>query len=563
VTVVSERPLRVDVRSRSTTITDLLTEFATATDSDLIISTREDYPVRAVSLSGLTPESLFALLSENQMFEILYESPPGEARRIRLIPHRMISRRIDPRATLPPEKTAPDPDTLSGTIPTDLSRPPDQTDTVESSIGRQQRPGVSSTPLYTRIQSRSTRILVRHPDSQPVPEISSPVTSETKSAPKQSDGQEPPDAQPGRRLVSNSTAANSTAANSTAANSTAAATPASDPATQPVPATDTTAASTPSGPQELSPAADAQTRKQYDIRATVVHLVTTSTAGFEQAGITPIHVPGTRSPSHRTAAQHAVDQAVRLGHVTPVSDASVSITAGQSACLKIGFLCLHCNAEQGLSAGDTLRISVDDTASGHTRVTVQGLTLESSEPLLKPGLFNALLSAPQSFLIAESGTSGSVTVHEKKSALARLPVIGRMLGKSRSRQVRQIAQRLIIVTLIPAEPGLVAEAEATTDQTRLTAARLLPASRSRKNAGQNSPELLPRSLTRSALRASTTGRKPFVLPRFPLPAPVPSSPAATPDTPERLPSVPLNPVREQTPAPEVEAVHTTSRARNS
>ena len=370
---------------------------------------------------------------------------------------------------------------------------------------------------------------MRHPDSE-IPEISEPATPpETTTRQKAvTDGEQRTGLQPGHSQQP------------LAVNSPESAMPVADP--------DGSSAST----ETIS---RPNTLKRFDVRATVVHLVTTGPADTQPERITPIHVPETSPPSHKSAAQYAVDQAVQLGRVTPVSDASVTITTGQSASLKIGSLCLHCNTEHGLSAGDTLRISVNSGTSGHPLITAQGFDSQSGNPLPKLGRLTSTLSGTQSFLITESGTSGSVTVHDRQTGLARLPIIGRMLSRSHSREVRQTAQRLIIVTLYPNEPGTVAAMNTSGSGTRLAAAGSI------QDSEQSSPDLLPRRLTRSARPVSAGDRNPFVMPH--LPPPSPASPVTTPDRsfPQSQPT--SQPFRETTPAPPVEVFETSSTAADS
>jgi len=189
-----------------------------------------------------------------------------------------------------------------------------------------------------------------------------------------------------------------------------------------------------------------------------MHITLTNTQAVEPEGLFPIELHVSRRPGHASAVRQVLDQAGRIGRVTPVTEASVRLEEGQAARLKIGSQCLHCNTEYGVEAGDTLRVGVHQSPTGQPRLRVQGLAAGSSEALATLSSFESAVLASQSFLVSEEGTAGFVDVEEKSSKLTKLPLIGHRFEKSN--RVRQIAQRFIVLTLKPAGYTEVAQAPA-------------------------------------------------------------------------------------------------------
>lgn len=376
ITVVSTQPMRITVRTRSTTIAEFLAEFAETTGSDLLIATELNPKIQAISLSDIAPDELFRLLSEKQPFEIQYETnrvalrsrPTQSALRFDAAsrPVEMPVPRLSPASELPATRTS--------ILATNEGK------------GRQM-------DLPSDFKPASQAEAVLDLPSLPPTELQPAVPETVEPSPVEK----------------------------------------ARPIEQAAPAT--------------VPTVTYQRRQRYELFATVMHVTLTNTQAVEPEGVIPIPIHENQRPGHPSAVRQVLEQAAGLGRVTPVTEASVELVEGQSARLKIGSQCLHCNTEYGVDAGDTLRVLIDRSTTGEPRLMVQGLTAGSDEALSTLGSFESALPASRSLLVCESGTAGYVAIQDKSSRLARLPVIGNRFQKSK--QIRQIAQRFIVLTLRP------------------------------------------------------------------------------------------------------------------
>jgi len=451
VTIVSELPLRVSVRTRSTMLSDLLAEFAKATDSGLLISTDLDREIQAISLSEIAPQVLFDLLSQNQDFEIRYE-----AKRVELRSRQKVPRAEDSGAGVAAH---------NGSKPDDIALPTQQE--LVTSV-----PSIENRPF----EDPPAEIATRQASPQPVANLDPDLPGLSEPMPA------PASTYPPSELRSENDNESRFSGETTLD-------PAALSSTLPMPAElprelidpIVSTASSRNARSAIPPQAVASRERQtYQLTATVLHLVVTDQQNVQQIGIEPIRLYKSRAPGHRSAAQQVAEQAAKLGRTTPVSEASVSLAEGQSARLKIGWLCLHCNDESGVAAGDTLRVTLVRTENGEPRLVVQALATETSEELSTLGTLEAVLGEGQSLLVTEAGTGGNVSLRKGSSTLARLPVIGRAFQKSK--QIYQSAQRLIVLTATP--DGLEnVEPEPTTVQQ--TASYLKPESHSVPAASRN------------------------------------------------------------------------------
>ena len=564
ITVVSKKPLRIDVHSRSTTLADLLSEFAQATGSDLVMASEQDHTIQAISLSSIDPRVLFDLLDQNQKFEILFE---GNRVSLQPRPKEQIAEASDPRPSpldlaeaaleIEPAEVAPSSveSTATATAETTEKLTPliDETDiplTKQPNLSPAPQKGkiaVRETPAPSRAELRKQAIAeakkLKPETSAPLP-VTSPVSMPADSG-DEADLLKPlaPIESPLKPVMDPRAA--SAAISPTPPISTsklASVAPVAAPVAQ---------------PPDLEPTPTplkrpARTRRQrYELFATVMHITLTNTQAVEPEGLFPIELHVSRRPGHASAVRQVLDQAGRIGRVTPVTEASVRLDEGQAARLKIGSQCLHCNTEYGVEAGDTLRVGVHQSPSGQPRLRVQGLAAGSSEPLGTLSSFESAVPESQSFLVSEEGTAGYVDVEEKSSKLTKLPLIGHRFEKTN--RVRQIAQRFIVLTLRPAGYTEVAQAPASRaiePASRLEEPRFAGTEPWPQDVYSKKLRAVSRSLTESEREAAQTAPAPrpiqFTLPSLPVPA------MPTGNTPnDDIPSVP--PVDEM-PIPESEAV---------
>ncbi len=465
VTVVSELPLRVSVHTRSTSLSQLLAEFAKATGSGLVISTDVDQEIQAISLSEIAPQILFDLLCQNQNFEIQYEAKRVELRSRKKIPatgesatglaalnaaqletetRRETETQREtgaPFKSETPPATPPEFDASPISTPSDDSRPSVQKEpsdpmpllgepALKDSVAARVTNPMNSVPQPVSIPGSASLNLsepIPAPASTyPMPELPATIDENSQSAGVTSPGFDnrtptiPTPAELPRELTEPAVSTASSR-NRLSGRSTIAAAP--------------------------TPATALRGKQTYRLNATVLHLVATEQQNVQPMSFEPIRLHGSRTPGHQSAAQQVADQAAKLGRTTPVSDASVSLVEGQSARLKIGWLCLHCNDESGVAAGDDLRVTLERTEFGQPRLIVNGLAANSDTSLTTLDTLQADMAHGQSMLITEAGTGGNVSLRDDSSKLARLPFIGRAFRKSK--QIHQTAQRLIVLTATP------------------------------------------------------------------------------------------------------------------
>ena len=549
ITVVSNEPLKIDVRTRSTTIAELLSEFARATGSDLVMASEQDHRIQAISLSSIEPHVLFDLLDQNQPFEILFEG-----NRVSLQSRPQVAdvestgasvttldeaeaalEASSPAASKPAETTEPaDPPKTEVAerltplideteIPTTPSRQPSTPSEVQS---------LPESPAPTRAERRSpgiTETKKLQPETHAPLAVTSP--NHPATSPDEADFLKPLAPPPAASIDPPATPIAKTPEplNVESLPSVKVALPpgplASRPDLEPAPA--------PRNPTAR------QRRQKYRLFATVMHITLTNTQAVEPEGVFPVRLHSSRRPGHASAVRQVLDQAGRIGRVTPVTEASVNLDEGQAARLKIGSQCLHCNTEYGVEAGDTLRVAVHLSPSGQPRLRVQGLAAGSGEALATLDSFEAAVPASQSFLVSEEGTAGYVDVEDKSSKLTKLPLIGHRFEKSN--RVRQIAQRFIVLTLRPAGYTEVAQAPAHRP--------IQPASRNEQprfeNGGSSPREVyaeklraVSRSLAESERAAALAAPAPRPI-QFTLPSlPVPAMPVFEPGADNDVPSVP-------------------------
>lgn len=562
ITVVSKKPLRIDVHSRSTTLADLLSDFAQATGSDLVMASEQNHTIQAISLSSIDPRVLFDLLDQNQKFEILFE---GNRVSLQPRPQEQVAEASDPRpspldlaeAALEKEPVAEPsgPAEVTETEPV-VGTAEQLTSLIEETdipLAKQPRPkpapprektAAQESPALSRAELRKQAIAeakkLKQETPAPLP-VTSPVSLPVDSG-DEADLLKPlaPVASPRKSRFDPPavSAAISTAPRNVESLKSASIAPSAAPVTQ---------------PPDLEPTPSplkrpARTRRQrYELFATVMHITLTNTQAVEPEGVFPIELHVSRRPGHASAVRQVLDQAGRIGRVTPVTEASVRLDEGQAARLKIGSQCLHCNTEYGVEAGDTLRVAVHQSSSGQARLRVQGLAAGSSEPLATLGSFEAAVPASQSFLVSEEGTAGFVDVEEKSSKLTKLPLIGHRFEKSN--RVRQIAQRFIVLTLKPAGYTEVAQAPASRPiepAARLEESRFAGTEPWPQDTYTEKLQAVSRSLAESEREAAQTAPAPrpiqFTLPSLPVPA-MPTSNTPDDDVPS-VPPVDEMPIRE-------------------
>lgn len=530
ITVVSKKPLRIDVHSRSTTLADLLSEFAQATGSDLVMASEQDHTIQAISLSSIDPGVLFDLLDQNQKFEILFE---GNRVSLQPRPLEQVAEAGDPQPSPLDQAEA----ALEKQPAAVASSPVESTETVaerltplidETEIPLAKQPPLQPAPLKEKVAtpeaSAQSRAELRKQAiaeaRKPKPETPAPLPVASPASLPANTGDEAdllkplaPVESPLRSRIDSPavSAAISPAPRNVESTKPVSLAPAAAPVVQ---------------PPDLEPTPSplerpARTRRQrYELFATVMHITLTNTQAVEPEGLFPIELHVSRRPGHASAVRQVLDQAGRIGRVTPVTEASVRLDAGQAARLKIGSKCLHCNTKYGVEAGDTLRVAVHQSPSGQPKLRVQGLAAGSSEPLATLGSFEAAVPASQSFLVSEEGTAGYVDVEEKSSKLTKLPLIGHRFEKSS--RVRQIAQRFIVLTLRPAGYTEVAQAPASRPvepASRLEEPQFADAELSFQDPYSEKLRAVSRSLADSE-RESATAPRPiqFTLPSLPVPA---------------------------------------------
>ena len=446
VTVVSKLPLRVSVHCRSTMLSELLAEFAKATDSGLVISTDIDQEIQAISLSEIAPQVLFDLLSQNQNFEIQYEANRVELRARKNIPAAgesaagltaLSAAQLETRQPAAPPQF----DASPISTPGDVSGPGVQEESADpmplldepapdNSVAAKVTNPMSSVPQPVSNPSPSLLNLSEPtpapPSTYPMPELPARIEDNSQFSDVTSSGVDNPTPtipMPAElpRELTEPVVSTASSRNKMSSKSTIAAAP--------------------------TLATASRGKQIYRLNATVLHLVVTEQQNVQPMSIEPIRLHESRAPGHQSAAQQVADQAAKLGRTTPVSDASVSLVEGQSARMKIGWLCLHCNDESGVAAGDDLRVTLERTEFGQPRLIINGLAANSDTALATFDTLQADVARGQSLLITEAATGGNVSLLDDSSKLARLPVIGRAFRKSK--QIHQTAQRLIVLTATP------------------------------------------------------------------------------------------------------------------
>lgn len=568
VTVDSRNPLRISVRTRSTTLAHLLSQFARATDCELVMATGQDYEIQAISLNSIEPQILFSLLSHDRPFEIHYvegrislkkrpQTAPIESTvRNSLSPFELAEAALmDPRPSEPSQTAA------AATSEAENFRPISTPEPAPAAS--RELPAGQITPPKSEKPATVPTPSVRKPARRPAtPEATPPSTEVTSPTPQTVDRALPGDGKPsdeaellrplGSPLISR--------LSSRPEVNEPRATPAPEASAIDLPGPSEREseaglrerpplenAATPEMEPALIPLqrASREQRQRFELFATVMHITLTNTGAIEPEGIFPIHLHRTRRPGHDSAVRQVLDQAGRIGRVTPVTEASVKIEAGRSARLKIGSQCLHCNTEYGVEAGDTLRVSVLPSSENRPSLRVQGLAAESGEVLATLRTDEAPVPESGSFLVCEKGTSGFVDMIDKSSRMTKLPLIGHRFEKSK--RVRQIAQRFIVLTLRPTGQTQVAETDVPSSIQR--------ASRSERSARLASGISQTDSFTeesRGASRVSASDRagavpapRPlqFSLPTLPAPA-LPESALSSETVPTEFPPVDEMPIHE-------------------
>jgi len=185
--------------------------------------------------------------------------------------------------------------------------------------------------------------------------------------------------------------------------------------------------------------------RRFDLHATVLHLSSTNQAMVQPAGIHRVSSQDTEpAATHAERAARLIAQMQQVSTVELVQTSQITLAADSSGTLSIGSLCLHCNTESGLEAGDRLvfRPTGDGTAVQHISVQAessrQGIQLAS----LRSGWLDA---EPEStWQINEEAQDGMLAVPVRHPSLSRIPLVGISF---REDMERRIVQRVVIVTV--------------------------------------------------------------------------------------------------------------------
>ena len=524
ITVVSKSPLRIDVHSRSTILADLLSDFAQATGSDLVMTSEQDHAIQAISLSSIDPQVLFDLLDQNQNFEILFEGS-----RVSLQP-RPQEQVAEAGASRPSplelaEAALENEPALAAPSSVELTELAGNSEKLTPLIDETDIPLAKPTPLKEKDAALETPVPSRA-------ELRKQAIAEAKKLKPLSRIESP-----SKPVDPGATSTSTSPALPVATPKSASVAPTAAPVTE---------------LSDLEPTLfplkrPAMTNKRYELSATVMHVTLTNTLAVEPQGLFPIELHVSRRPGHASAVRQILDEAGRTGRVTPVTKASVHLNEGQTARLKIGSQCLHCNTEYGVEAGDTLRVGVHQSPSGQPRLRVQGLAAGSRESLATLSSFESAVPESQSFLVSEEGTTGYVEVEEKSSKLTKLPLIGHRFEKTH--RVRQIAQRLIVLTLRSAGYTEVAQTPASRPiepASRLEEPRFAGTEPRPQDAYTDKLRAVSRSLAESEREAAQAAPVPrpiqFTLPSLPIPA-MPTGNTPDNDVPS-VPPVDEMPIRE-------------------
>lgn len=192
----------------------------------------------------------------------------------------------------------------------------------------------------------------------------------------------------------------------------------------------------------------------FKVRATVLHLTADGLSDLSPAGIRSLSIDQTRdvSPEAFEAKHKQLVEEIRLqlknaADVEDVTDGELSAKSDETARLRIGFQCLHCNEEQGLDGGDAIDFQFTSSESSRGRIELSAISaagdvLSDSYPEMHHALADG-----SSFLISERGQKGAVDVQSGlQSPLSRIPLIGSRFTRQ-TKQQRAI-QRIVVVSVL-------------------------------------------------------------------------------------------------------------------
>ena len=182
--------------------------------------------------------------------------------------------------------------------------------------------------------------------------------------------------------------------------------------------------------------------RRFIVQASVLHITANDLTTVDRAGVKTLAVMGGHD-FRVNQIRHAVRESESADEIY---SGTVTITGGVPTRIPIGWLCPHCNEENGVTSGDQLVVTLphgrgNSSASFYVEQadgTGRSESFRDATATLIPGASVQITEAAQDGTV-ETGESNSTPV------LSRLPVIGEKFEKKETE--RQIMQRVIVLTI--------------------------------------------------------------------------------------------------------------------